>query len=254
LSLIKNFKKIIPSFRHKKDIYIFDKSNIFYKNKKNLSNVNFIKRKKKIYLSNKHLLLNNNNIKLNAFVTKLFLYYLKPYKKFILCQSWNNFNVIIPGLEYLNVGTVIYNLKWNKEKNLNYYYKGLIVYAYQLPLMSIFSNVYNFQNNKITYAKAGGTFCKLKRSKKSKNKLLTVTLPSGIDIFINKMIKVYLGKNINFNINSLVEGKYGYSFHSYKKIKVRGVAMNPVDHPNGGRTKTVQPERSPWNWIAKKKK
>ncbi|NCQ50323.1 hypothetical protein GW796_00180 [archaeon] len=21
--------------------------------------------------------------------------------------------------------------------------------------------------------------------------------------------------------------------------------MNPVDHPNGGRTKTVQPERSP---------
>jgi ribosomal protein L2 len=30
--------------------------------------------------------------------------------------------------------------------------------------------------------------------------------------------------------------------------------MNPVDHPNGGRTKTVQPERSPWNWVAKQKK
>jgi ribosomal protein L2 len=32
------------------------------------------------------------------------------------------------------------------------------------------------------------------------------------------------------------------------------VAMNPVDHPNGGRAKTVQPERSPWNWVAKKTK
>lgn len=29
--------------------------------------------------------------------------------------------------------------------------------------------------------------------------------------------------------------------------------MNPIDHPNGGRAKTVQPEKSPWNWIAKKK-
>jgi ribosomal protein L2 len=30
--------------------------------------------------------------------------------------------------------------------------------------------------------------------------------------------------------------------------------MNPVDHPNGGRAKTVQPEKSPWNWVAKHKK
>lgn len=35
------------------------------------------------------------------------------------------------------------------------------------------------------------------------------------------------------------------------KIHVRGVAMNPVDHPNGGRTKAKQPEKSPWGWIAK---
>jgi ribosomal protein L2 len=28
--------------------------------------------------------------------------------------------------------------------------------------------------------------------------------------------------------------------------------MNPVDHPHGGRTKTVQPEVSPWGWVAKR--
>ena len=32
------------------------------------------------------------------------------------------------------------------------------------------------------------------------------------------------------------------------------MAMNPVDHPNGGRTKAKQPEKSPWGWIAKHKK
>ena len=36
-----------------------------------------------------------------------------------------------------------------------------------------------------------------------------------------------------------------------KKIMVRGVAKNPVDHPNGGRTKAKQPEKSPWGWVAK---
>jgi large subunit ribosomal protein L2 len=71
---------------------------------------------------------------------------------------------------------------------------------------------------------------------------------------LSKMSKAYIGKNENFRINDLVEGKWGFGFHNKKKINVRGVAMNPVDHPNGGRTKTVQPEKSPWNWIAKKKK
>jgi large subunit ribosomal protein L2 len=29
------------------------------------------------------------------------------------------------------------------------------------------------------------------------------------------------------------------------------VAMNPVDHPHGGRTKTNKPEVSPWGWVTK---
>lgn len=254
MSLIKFFKKTIPSYRHKKDITIYDKGSIFYKNKKTIKNIQLVRRKKRIYINNKYFGLNNNTIKFNSIITKTFLYNLKPYKKFILCQTLNNFNLIIPGIEYLAVGKIIYNSKWMMESNLDYYYKGLMIYAHELPLMSIFSNVYNTKNNKSTFAKAGGTFCKLKKSKKSKNKLLTITLPSQTDIFIHKMTKVYLGRNENFKIKTLVEGKFGFGFHVKKKIKVRGVAMNPVDHPNGGRTKTVQPERSPWNWVAKKKK
>ena len=131
------------------------------------------------------------------------------------------------------------------QKNIKFYYKGFISYLHSIPVMSLFCNVTNIMNNKITYAKSSGTFCILKKIKKTKTKLLTVVLPSQQIILLNKMTKIYIGKNVNFKISELTEGKWGFSFHKTKKIKVRGVAMNPVDHPNGGRTKTVQPEKSP---------
>jgi ribosomal protein L2 len=198
-----------------------------------------------LYKSNKAVTLNNNSIKINILATKTFVYNVKPYKKHILCESLNNFTLTIPGIENLNVGKVIYNIKWIINGNSECYYKGLLVYVYQLPPISILSNVYNNLNNKATFAKSAGTFCKLRKSKKSKGKLITIQLPSLEEIYINKMTKAYMGKNTNFYVKSLTEGKYGFGFHVKKKINVRGVAMNPVDHPNGGRTKSVQPEKSP---------
>jgi large subunit ribosomal protein L2 len=34
---------------------------------------------------------------------------------------------------------------------------------------------------------------------------------------------------------------------------VRGVAMNPVDHPHGGRTKAIRYQRTPWGKTTKYK-
>jgi large subunit ribosomal protein L2 len=36
-----------------------------------------------------------------------------------------------------------------------------------------------------------------------------------------------------------------------KKSIVRGVAMNPVDHPHGGRTKSIRYPRTPWGKTTK---
>lgn len=110
MSLIKNFSKKIPSFRHKKELFIFDHSSIYYKNKKLNKNLNLIKRKKFFY-KNKSININKTAIKLNSIITKKFIYQLKPYKKCILCQNLNNFNLCIPGIEYLTVGKVLFNLK-----------------------------------------------------------------------------------------------------------------------------------------------
>ena len=43
-----------------------------------------------------------------------------------------------------------------------------------------------------------------------------------------------------------IKGKAGIPINKGSKPIVRGVAMNPVDHPNGGRTKTNKPEKSIW--------
>lgn len=71
-------------------------------------------------------------------------------------------------------------------------------------------------------------------------------LPSTQTYFFFKTTRCFIGKNTNFFNNKFIEGKWGFSLHKSKTLTVRGVAMNPVDHPNGGRTKAKQPEKSPW--------
>jgi large subunit ribosomal protein L2 len=74
---------------------------------------------------------------------------------------------------------------------------------------------------------------------------MVVKLPSGKLYYFIKTTRCFIGKSFNFFNNKFIEGKWGFSLHKKKKISVRGVAMNPVDHPNGGRTKAKQPEKSP---------
>ena len=51
-----------------------------------------------------------------------------------------------------------------------------------------------------------------------------------------------------------VLGKAGASAWEGRRPKVRGVAMNPVDHPMGGgegKTSGGRPSVSPWGWYTK---
>jgi large subunit ribosomal protein L2 len=69
-----------------------------------------------------------------------------------------------------------------------------------------------------------------------------------------------LGIVSNINYNNINIGKAGRHRWLGKKSNVRGVAMNPVDHPHGGgEGKKSAPsfKRSPWGkiskWSSKKK-
>lgn len=242
--LIKKFKKIIPSFRHKKILDIFDNSYVYRSELKNTKSKSLIKRKKKYYCT-KPTLLYTNILKYTDIIVKDVYYDFKPYKKYLNSQTLSGFTITIPGVEYLNVGKIIYHYSFFNDFRNKFFFKGFAIQLDKIPLISVFSNVSNKLNNKLTFAKASGTYCTTKKTKKTKKKLIQVILPSTQEILLSKLCIAYIGQNTNLKLHELVEGKCGFSFYKKKKIKVRGVAMNPVDHPNGGRTKTVQPERSP---------
>lgn len=153
-----------------------------------------------------------------------------------------NINHVLPGTFCFVSLTKI--IKSNK-------FLGSIFLTINTPFNIFISNL--LINKRIIYAKSSGTYAKRLKSKK-KEKLLKIELPSTKICFFPNNICNFIGQNINLFTHKVVEGKWGFSLANSKKINVRGVAKNPVDHPNGGRTKAKQPEKSPWGWIAKQSK
>ena len=103
------------------------------------------------------------------------------------------------------------------------------------------------------YARAGGTFCKIISVNWSKN-TARIVLPTGIVRIISIFCSGTLGRASNIDHNREFFVKAGFNRNKGVRPSVRGVAMNPVDHPHGGRTKTISPEVTPWGKIAKKNK
>ncbi len=102
------------------------------------------------------------------------------------------------------------------------------------------------QGAKLT--RAAGTFAKI--MKKPGNALqCLVRLPSGVDKLIDSRCRATIGIVSNPNHYQRKRSLAGQSRWLGRRPIVRGVAMNPVDHPHGGgegRTKGGRPSVSPW--------
>ncbi len=125
-----------------------------------------------------------------------------------------------------------------------------------LVLYKVNDIIFNLLSPKKTLYKlalAAGTYFKILYQSFCKT-FFVMTIPSGLEIKVPAEGLAVFGRNSNRKNNKRVIGLAGINFFNGVKPRVRGVAMNPVDHPNGGRTKTVRPERSPWGWVAKIKK
>ena len=125
--------------------------------------------------------------------------------------------------------------KIGSKSTLNNIYTGAII-------NSVFSK------NKSIYAKSAGTYCQVVQKYKNFVKL---RLPSGkiIEASLNSIAT--LGSVSNKNHFLCILGKAGKNRHKSKRPVVRGVAMNPVDHPHGGRTNGGRPSVSPWGKLTK---
>jgi large subunit ribosomal protein L2 len=126
---------------------------------------------------------------------------------------------------------------------------GALLPMAKIPAGSLVHSI-SINSNNTKYIKSSGvfglvtqktlTFCKIK-------------MPSGqIKLFpIN--IHCVLGVLNNAYLNNVVIGKAGRSRLSGKRPIVRGVAMNPVDHPHGGQTSGGTPSKTPWGLPTKGK-
>nr|WHW96883.1 ribosomal protein L2 [Aneura pinguis] len=111
--------------------------------------------------------------------------------------------------------------------------------------------VHNIERNPGQGAKltrAAGTFAQIIKKVENTPQCI-VRLPSGVDKLIDSRCRATIGIVSNPNHGRHKLNKAGRSRWLGRRPIVRGVAMNPVDHPHGGgegRTKGGRPSVSPW--------
>jgi large subunit ribosomal protein L2 len=84
-----------------------------------------------------------------------------------------------------------------------------------------------------------------------------VRMPSGEVRKIQLVCRATIGQLGNLDHENVVIGKAGRIRHMGKRPSVRGIAMNPVDHPHGGgeaRSTSGRPPTTPWGQMTMGKK
>lgn len=142
----------------------------------------------------------------------------------------------------LQLGDFIFNNPFTPTLNLIENIGSNIIINH-LSLGTVCCNIRTFDNNK-RISTSSGTYC-LVISLDIVTGLVKFILPSGKSKILYNNYLCTLGRIAGEKNNTLVYGKAGEVYSQGFRPTVRGVAMNPVDHPHGGRTKTVSPEKSP---------
>lgn len=183
---------------------------------------------KKIDLNTNYYRCNKIRLRGTLFLFKMFYGYKLKYEIYNENSVFRFFNyrIVSPGtpcfLKCCLIGSLIYDLKILKKKQ--------------------------------KFATSAGSYITLLDSSINSNTAV-LEMPSGLIKEVNVFSLCTTGRNANIYKKFIVFGKAGNRLHlKKKKISVRGVAMNPIDHPNGGRTKIKKPFRNVWGHVAKKKK
>lgn len=147
--------------------------------------------------------------------------------------------------EYIYPGSLL-------KKNIN---KGGLKLGFtnrvcDIPAGSIIHNVWLNSKIRSSIAKAAGTFSQIIQVG---DRFTKIRMPSKKIIEIPTSSSATLGITSNVLNNKLVLGKAGVKRNKGIRPTVRGVAMNPVDHPHGGRTNGGRPSVTPWGIPTKGK-
>jgi len=112
-----------------------------------------------------------------------------------------------------------------------------------IPTGSFVSNLSLTVSTRSLYVRSAGNFGQL--IQKTHN-FLKIRLPSGKILTTGKFAAATIGCVSNIKFNQRVIGKAGRNRLLGIRPSVRGIAMNPVDHPHGGNTKPGCNPVTPW--------
>ena len=112
-----------------------------------------------------------------------------------------------------------------------------------IPVGTLINNLALNNNTLAKYIKSAGTYGQLLQKS---NKTCKIKLPSGLLINLLAVSFATIGILTNINHNKIILGKAGFNRLKGFKSKVRGIAMNPVDHPHGGRSNGGCHPLTPW--------
>jgi len=120
-----------------------------------------------------------------------------------------------------------------------------------LPANYIVSNVEFIPNKGGQISRSSGSFCKILQ-KDYKRSLIKLKLPSLEERYVPMNCTANVGPILNTFRHTRKLKKAGNSRWLGRRPKVRGVAMNPIDHPHGGgegKTSGGRPSVTPWGRI-----
>ena len=119
-----------------------------------------------------------------------------------------------------------------------------------IPTGSIVHNLSIRKEKKAQYIRSAGTCGQIVQRGENSAK---IKLPSNLIIEIPTTTFASLGVVSNAQNNLTILGKAGRNRHLGRRPIVRGIAMNPVDHPHGGRSNGGKPSVTPWGLPTKNK-
>jgi large subunit ribosomal protein L2 len=129
-------------------------------------------------------------------------------------------------------------------------YNGSRLKLLNIPAGTFISNVTDYfsKENKERYGKSAGVSVQLIQNH---GKFTEIRLPSKKTRYISSKSFATIGIVSNKNYKEICLGKAGRNRIMGRRPTVRGVAMNPVDHPHGGRTNGGRHSVTPWGLPTK---
>lgn len=113
---------------------------------------------------------------------------------------------------------------------------------------TVIHNVESKPNSGGKYIRAAGTYGKVLFHY---NNTVLIKLPTKKKIHLSKYCMATIGRVSNLSNFLLKRSKAGLNRILNIRPRVNGEAMNPIDHPNGGRTRNGKPPKNYWGKIIK---